>query len=177
MKKSLILLFAILFAANANAQKNIPQDIDPLPHKVENLEIRDLRNQPTHMPYWGDKNMLIFYVDPDKHRQNHEFTVEMEENKRAAGPNIEGFGIINLKDTVFPNGIVRALARKRTEKNHAIIITDTDCSVAKQWGLGDCNNMFIIMIVTKEGELVYCKKGELTKEEQEEFYQIVDKYR
>ena len=77
MKKSLILLFAILFAANANAQKNIPQDIDPLPHKVENLEIRDLRNQPTHMPYWGDKNMLIFYVDPDKHRQNHEFTVEM----------------------------------------------------------------------------------------------------
>ena len=33
------------------------------------------------------------------------------------------------------------------------------------------------MIVTKEGELVYCKKGELTKEEQEEFYEIVDKYR
>ena len=176
MKKLVISLFAVLFALSVNAQ-TYDQDIKPLPRKVEPLELRDLRNQPTKMPYWGDKNMLIFYVDPDKYRQNHDFTVEMEETKRAAGPNIEGFGIINLKNTVFPNSIVRALARKRTEKNNAIIITDIDCSIAKEWGLGDCNNHFVLMIVTKDGELVYCKKGELTKEEQQEFYSIVDKYR
>ena len=84
-----------------------------------------------------------------------------------------------LRTFCWVGDIVRGITAlaERTEKNHAIIITDTDCSVAKEWGLGDCNNMFIIMIVTKEGELVYCKKGELTKEEQEEFYQIVDKYR
>ena len=174
MKKSIILLCALLFSFVANAQYI---DMQPLPHKVENLELRDLRNKPAKLPYYGEKNALIFYVDPDKHRQNHEFTVEIEENKRAAGPNIEGFGIINLKNTIFPNSIVRALARKRTEKNHATIITDPDCIVAKEWGLGDCNNYFIIMIVTKEGELVYCKKGELTKEDQEEFYKVVDKYR
>ena len=174
MKKSIILLCALLFSFVANAQDI---DMQPLPHKVENLELRDLRNKPTKLPYYGEKNALIFYVDPDKHRQNHEFTVEIEENHRAAGPNIEGFGIINLKNTIFPNSIVRALARKRTEKNHATIITDPDCIVAKEWGLGDCNNYFIIMIVTKEGELVYCKKGELTKEDQEEFYKVVDKYR
>lgn len=174
MKKSIILLCALLFSFVANAQEI---DMQPLPHKVKNLELRDLRNKPTKLPYYGEKNALIFYVDPDKHRQNHEFTVEIEENKRAAGPNIEGFGIINLKNTIFPNSIVRAIARKRTEKNHATIITDPDCIVAKEWGLGDCNNYFIIMIVTKEGELVYCKKGELTKEDQEEFYKVVDKYR
>ena len=174
MKKSIILLCTLLFSFVANAQDI---DMQPLPHKVENLELRDLRNKPTMLPYYGEKNALIFYVDPDKHRQNHEFTVEIEENKRAAGPNIEGFGIINLKNTIFPNSIVRALARKRTEKNHATIITDPDCIVAKEWGLGDCNNYFIIMIVTKEGELVYCKKGELSKEDQEEFYKVVDKYR
>lgn len=176
MKKSIILLCALLFAVVANAQET-NTDMKPLPHKVENLELRDLRNKPTMLPYYGEKNALIFYVDPDKHRQNHEFIVEMEENKRAAGPNIEGFGIINLKNTIFPNSIVRALARKRTEKNHATIISDPDCIVAKEWGLGDCNNYFIIMIVTKEGELVYCKKGEFSKEEQDEFYRIVDKYR
>lgn len=174
MKKSIILLCALLFSFVANAQDI---DMQPLPHKVDNLELRDLRNKPTMLPYYGEKNALIFYVDPDKHRQNHEFTVEIEENKRAAGPNIEGFGIINLKNTIFPNSIVRTIARKRTEKNHATIITDPDCIVAKEWGLGDCNNYFIIMIVTKEGELVYCKKGELTKEDQEEFYKVVDKYR
>lgn len=174
MKKSIILLSALLFSFVANAQEI---DMQPLPHKVENLELRDLRNKPTTLPYYGEKNTLIFYVDPDKHRQNHEFIVEMEENKRAAGPNIEGFGIINLKNTIFPNSIVRALARKRTEKNHATIISDPDCIVAKEWGLGDCNNYFIIMILTKEGELVYCKKGEFSKADQDEFYRIVDKYR
>lgn len=174
MKKSIILLCALLFSFVANAQEI---DMQPLPHKVENLELRDLRNKPTTLPYYGEKNTLIFYVDPDKHRQNHEFIVEMEENKRAAGPNIEGFGIINLKNTIFPNSIVRALARKRTEKNHATIISDPDCIVAKEWGLGDCNNYFIIMILTKEGELVYCKKGEFSKADQDEFYRIVDKYR
>ena len=174
MKKSIILLCALLFTFVANAQDI---DMQPLPHKVENLELRDLRNKPTKLPYYGEKNALIFYVDPDKHRQNHEFTVEIEENKRAAGPNIEGFGIINLKNTIFPNSIVRALARKRTEKNHATIITDPDCIVAKEWGLGDCNNYFIIMIVTKEGELVYYHKGEFSDEDKDYFYKFVDKYR
>lgn len=174
MKKSIILLCALLFSFVANAQEI---DMQSLPHKVENLELRDLRNKPTKLPYYGEKNALIFYVDPDKHRQNHEFTVEIEENKRAAGPNIEGFGIINLKNTIFPNSIVRAIARKRTEKNHATIITDPDCIVAKEWGLGDCNNYFIIMIVTKEGELVYCHKGEFSEKEKEDFYKFVDKYR
>lgn len=176
MKKYIVTLFILMFAISVNAQDK-EQVTEPLPHMVENLELRDLRNKPTHMPYWGDKNMLIFYVDPDKHRQNHDFIMELEENKLAAGPNIEGFGIINLKDTVFPNSIVRALARKRTEKNKAIIITDTDCNVAKEWGLGDCNNMFVLMIVTKDGELVYCKKGEFSKADQEEFLRIVNKYR
>ncbi len=178
MKKSIISLFALLFAISANAQKAEPQDVmQPLPHKVENLELRDLRNNPVKLPYWGEKNVLIFYVDPDKHQQNHEFTVEMEENHLATGDNIEGFGILNLKNTIFPNGIVRTIARKRTEKNNATIVADPDCIVAKEWGLGDCNNVFVLMIVTKEGELVYCKKGELSKEEQKEFYEVVNKYR
>ena len=174
MKKSIILLCALLFSFVANAQEI---DMQPLPHKVENLELRDLRNKPTMLPYYGEKNALIFYVDPDKHRQNHEFTVEIEENKRAAGPNIEGFGIINLKNTIFPNSIVRAIARKRTEKNHATIITDPDCIVAKEWGLGDCNNKFVLMVVSKEGELVYCAKDDLDAAGIEAFYQLIDKYR
>ncbi len=178
MKKCIISLLALVFTVSVNAQDiDRNADIEPLPHKVDNLELIDLHKNPTMLPYYGEKNALIFYVDPDKYNQNHEFTVEMEENHRAAGENIEGYGIINLKDTIFPNGIVRSLARRRTAKNGATIITDPDRIIAKEWGLGDCNNVFIIMIVTKEGELVYCKKGELTKEEQEEFYRVVDKYR
>lgn len=181
MKKTFITLLAIVSAFVAQAQNDLKnQPMQPLPHQVEDLELIDLFGKPTStLPMWGEKNLLIFYVDPDKHRQNHEFTVEMEENKRAAGDNIYGFGIVNLKDSWYPvpDSVVRALCRKRTEKNGATIITDPDRTVAKKWGLGDCNNYFIMMIVTKEGELVYCHKGEYTEAEKEEFYRIVDKYR
>ena len=57
------------------------------------------------------------------------------------------------------------------------VITDPDRTLAQKWGLGDCNNQFVLMIVSKEGELVYMKKGELSKADQEEFYEVVKKYR
>ena len=181
MKKTIITLLSIVFALVAQAQNDLKnQPMQPLPHKVNDLGLIDLYGKPTStLPMWGEKNLLIFYVDPDKHRQNHEFTVEMEENKRAAGDNIYGFGIVNLKDSWYPvpDSVIRALCRKRTEKNKAVIITDPDRTVTKEWGLGDCNNYFMIMIVTKEGELVYCHKGEYTEAEKEEFYRIVNQYR
>lgn len=182
MNKSLITLIISLFIGiNAYAQEKETKPLEqPLPHKVDDLELIDLWGKPTtSLPMWGKKNLLIFYVDPDKARQNHEFTVEMEENHRAAGDNIYGFGIVNMKDSWYPvpDNMIRAICRKRTEKNGATIITDPQHIVAKKWGLGDCNNYFIIMIVTKEGELVYCHKGQYTEEEKEEFYKFVDKYR
>ena len=176
MEKRIFALLVLLFACSAAcAQDQKPLEV-PLPHKVENVEIVDLYNKATKLPMWGKKHLLIFYVDPDRHRQNHEFTVELEENHRAEGEDIYGFGIVNLKDTWLPNDIIRGLARKRTEKNKATIITDEDRSIAKKWGLGDCNNVFIIMFVTKEGELVYCKKGQYTEEDKAEFYEFIKKY-
>ena len=164
-------------SADAQKRKRIYDDVEPIPHKVENLNLVDLNNEPCTLPYYGEKNLLIFYVDPDKHKQNDKFIRDMEESGRAAGDNIVGFGIIDLKNTLFPNSIVRALARWRTEKNKATIITDPRCIVAEKWGLGDCNNKFTMMLVSKEGELVFFRKGEFSEEDQAAFYEIVDNYR
>ena len=135
------LLFALIFALatlSASAQDLKTKDVvEALPHKVENLQLKDLRNKPTTLPYYGEKHLLIFYVDPDKHKQNDNFACEIEENKYCESDNIVGFGILNLKDTVFPNSIVKMIARKRTEKNNATIIADTDNTVEQQWGLGE----------------------------------------
>jgi predicted transcriptional regulator len=181
MRKYLLaLVMSVAFSIMATAQdKQTAPLAEPLPHKVADLDLIDLYGNPSALPMWGKKNLLIFYVDPDKARQNHEFTVEMEENKRAAGDNIYGFGIVNMKDSWYPvpDNVIRAICRKRTEKNSATIITDPKRIVAEKWGLGDCNNYFVMMIVTKEGELVYCHKGEFSETEKQEFYKIVDKYR
>lgn len=168
---------AFVCTSVAAQDKNSKPLAESLPHKVENVELLSLDNETAKFPHWGEKHLLIFYVDPDKHSQNHEFTVEIEENHAAAGENIYGIGILNLKDTWLPNSVVRTIARKRTEKNGATILADTERALAKKWGLGDCNNQFVLMLVSKDGELVFCKKGELSEADKADFYEMVKKYR
>ena len=170
----LVLSVALLAGVAVKAQELT------LPHKVENVTINDINGNASQLPQYGEKNLLIFYVDPDSYLKggaNKKLSDELEENGRAAGGAIRGFGVMNFADTKLPKNLCRSMARKRAAKNGATILDDDQQLLKKEWGLGDCNNYFIIMIVTKEGELVYCKKGELTKEDQEEFYKVVDKYR
>lgn len=169
MKRVVFTLLGLMMALAVTAQENNS--------KLPNVELKDLKKQPTMLPWWGEKHLLIFYVDPDRHKQNEDFTVEIEENHAAEGENIEGFGVLNLKDTMLPSGIVRTMARKRTEKNGATVLADTDRTLAKAWGLGDCNNQFVLMLVSKDGEMLFLRKGELTEEDKAEFYRVVKLYR
>lgn len=169
--KALLIALVAIFALSTTA------DAQSLPRRVRNMEVQDLDGNKARLPWWGEKNLLIFYVDPEVPKQNHEFVSWIEENKRLAGPNIEGFGIVNLKDAAYPNSLVRKIADARTAKNGATIVCDPDHWVSSAWRLGDCNNMFCILLVTKEGELVYVSKGEMSKEEQQRFLEIADKYR
>ncbi len=169
MKRVVFTLLGLMMALAVTAQENNS--------KLPNVELMDLKKQPTMLPWWGEKHLLIFYVDPDRHKQNEDFTVEIEENHAAQGENIEGFGVLNLKDTMLPSGIVRTMARKRTEKNGATVLADTDRTLAKAWGLGDCNNQFVLMLVSKDGEMLFLRKGELTEEDKAEFYRVVKLYR
>lgn len=169
--KALLMALVAIFALSTTA------DAQSLPRRIRNMEVQDLDGNKARLPWWGEKNLLIFYVDPEVPKQNHEFVSWIEENKRLAGPNIEGFGIVNLKDAAYPNSLVRKIADARTAKNGATIVCDPDHWVSSAWRLGDCNNMFCILLVTKEGELVYVSKGEMSEEEQQRFLEIADKYR
>lgn len=149
-----------------------------LPRKVSNVEVLDLEGKPVTLPYWGEKNLMIFYVDPDHHKQNEDFTVELEKNHHAESDNIHGFGVMNLKDApMVPNGMARNMAKKRTAKNGALVLADQDRILSKAWELGDCNNQFVLMIVSKEGELVFLRKGELSDADKEAFYETIEKYK
>lgn len=165
----LIVAATMMFTLTAEAQS--------LPRKVRNVELQDLDTKKARLPWWGEKNLLIFYVDPEVPKQNHDFITYIEETGRVQGPNIEGFGIVNLKDAAYPNSLVRKIAEARTAKNKATILCDPDHWISSAWRLGDCNNCFVIIIVTKEGELVYAHKGEMDEAEQQRFIEVADKYR
>ena len=170
LRTLLILAFALVgFALSAEAQA--------LPRKVRNVEVQDLDAKKARLPWWGEKNLLIFYVDPEVPKQNHEFITSIEETGRVQGPNIEGFGIVNLKDAIYPNDVVRKIADARTAKNGATILCDPDHYISSAWRLGDCNNMFVIMLVNKAGELVYVHKGEMNEAEQQKFIEAAEKLR
>ncbi len=71
--------------------------------KVENVNILNLDGEDAVIPWWGDTNLMIFYIDPDKATQNKDFCDELERSKRAESPNIKGLGVINLKDAQVIN--------------------------------------------------------------------------
>ena len=174
MKKLTLLLtlIAAFFAVSAEAQT--------LPRKVKNVTIKDLYGNPATLPYYGKKNLLIFYVDPDAYlalNKNNKFAEELEENARAAGPEIYGFGILNFPDTWLPKNFLRKICRKRVEKNGATIIEDPDNTFKNAWKLGDCDKKFMLLIVTKEGNLEYILRDEVDQEGKDLFYSIIDKYR
>ncbi|MBE6202413.1 MAG: hypothetical protein E7135_01990 [Rikenellaceae bacterium] len=168
-------LKALLLVAVATLLITVDADAQRLPRPVRNVELQTLDGAKARLPWWGEKNLMIFYVDPDVPKQNHDFITHIENTSRLAGPEIEGFGIINLKDTGFPSNVVRQIADARTAKNGATIICDPDHWLSSAWRLGDCNNCFVIMLVNKEGQLVYIHKGEMSKEEQIKFIEAGDK--
>lgn len=63
--------------------------------KVGPVKICDPSNEPVELPYLGKKNLLIFYVDPDKANQNKEFRENLEKNQ-IESDNIYSFGVVNL---------------------------------------------------------------------------------
>lgn len=169
MKKLITMLLALAAILPLTAQEVNKQ--------LENVTLRDLNDEPTQIPYFGEKNLLIFYMDPDRHKQNEDFTYEVERTDRASGENLFGMGILNLKDTMLPNGIIRSMTRKRTEKMNATVLTDKDRTLQEAWGLGDCNNKFVLLLISKEGKLVFIRKGELSEKDKEEFFATVADYR
>lgn len=103
----------------------LPVTAQQLPYKVSNVEVLDLSENPVKLPYFGKKHLMIFYVDPDRHSQNHDFTVELENTHRASSDEIYGFGVLNLKDApMIPNGMARSMAknaRRRTTQSSSQI--------------------------------------------------------
>lgn len=162
-----ILTIALLYPKIADAQ-------DPI-RKVENITILNLKGDEAQIPYWGEKNLLIFYVDPDRAGQNQKFTDELESSKRAEGENLVGMGVMNLKDApLIPNKLARTMAEKRTEKNKAVVLSDEGRILSTEWELGDCNNKFVTLLINREGEIVYIKKGEFTEDDKIEFLTLID---
>jgi hypothetical protein len=148
-----------------------------LPVRVANVTLTDLDKHPAQFADYGKRHLMIFYVDPDAHRQNRQFQADIEADADLQSPNIQAYAVLNLKDTALPNGIVRSMADKRTAGKPSINLADPGHILRDAWALGDCNGKFCLLFVTREGRLVYFRAGEFTEQDKADFYATVDRYK
>ncbi|AZQ65078.1 hypothetical protein EI427_22955 [Flammeovirga pectinis] len=143
---------------------------------ISAIEVRDLKNKPVMTPFIGEKVVMIFYADPDTPKAN-EYFVEKVKQWKFPTDTFLAYGVVNLKDTFYPNSFVRFLIRsirKRSKREAgATILTDPEGTVQKEWNTGDSNNTIGILVVDTTGEVLFWKAGELTKEETEEVINIL----
>ena len=68
MNRSFILYLAVMLLASLNSWGQVGE-------KVSSVNITNAENQTVGIPYLGEKNLLIFYADPGRPRQNKTFRV------------------------------------------------------------------------------------------------------
>lgn len=173
MKKVLLCSVFLILAFGAFAQKNSAN----VGKKVGPVEIRDASDKPMMLPKLGEKNLLIFYTDPDHAGQNTEFREYLEKHQINSS-NIFAFGVVNLKDApLVPNSVARSMIRKKAEETKSNIYTDPDHLLRDAWNLGDCNNKFMIIFVNKNKVIEFCRWGDFNEADKKAFWEVINKYK
>lgn len=141
--------------------------------RLPNVQIRDAHNKVISVPYLGTHPLLIFYPDPD--HPKCKFTDYLEDHPIPA-KRLKAYGIVNMKDAPwYPNSLIRTAIRSKMKKTSQPIYTDPNRALARGWGLGDCNNKFVIIIVDEHGRLMWMHKGEPGDSARKAFWHIINR--
>jgi uncharacterized protein len=121
---------------------------------VSNVTIRDAKDKPASIPDLGAKVLTIVYGDSDAADFSDPISDALKAKNFPESKN-RGIGIANLQDSPAPNWIIRKIVQSKIEKYKATILTDVDLTFAKEWGLGDCNNKSVFIVVGKDQKVKY----------------------
>jgi predicted transcriptional regulator len=133
---------------------------------MTSLMITDANNDPKAIPFVGEKVLLIQYTDPDVKDINDKLS-DAVKAKKFDEKLYKGIGIANCKDTWIPNAGIRMKARQK-EKQYAgsVIMLDEKHTVSSALGLGECDEMGVVIIVGKDKTIKYLKKIKTAEESQ-----------
>lgn len=126
--------------------------------ELSNVQIRDAEDKPAWIPDFGKKLISVFYNDADEADMNDPLADAIKA-RNFEETKYKGIGIGNLKDSKFPNFIIRKIIKGKIEKYKTTILTDPDLTLARAWDLGDCNNTSVFLLIGKDGRVKYLKKG------------------
>ena len=157
------------------------------PYRVINPTIATLTNDLSDLPDYGSRHMFLFYVDPESYvieSANRDLEKELKADGKLGlegktySPDIQGYAVLNLADTKLPSGLIRTVVRMVLGKNvPSLNYADNDHSLRNAWKLPDVNNKFVLMFITKDGDLVFYRESPMTPEDKELMYSTIQRYR
>jgi len=140
---------------------------------VNNVTIKDAEDNPKKIPDFGKKVLFIIYADTQTADDNDPVAEAVRELKLDK-TKYTGLGIANMKDSWVPDGIIRMVIRKKIEQFKRTILADDDHVVAKAWGLGDCDDKSVVLVIGVDKRLKYIKKGKVRGAEIQKVIDVIE---
>jgi predicted transcriptional regulator len=141
--------------------------------KLENVTLKDAEKKDTTLPGFGEKVISVTYADMQTADDNDPVADAIKANKYDE-VKYKGFGVANLKDSWAPNAIIRVVIKKKMKKYDTVILTDEDHFIPKAWGLGDCNDVSVFMVIGKDQQVKFIKKGKVAGKEIDQVIRIIE---
>lgn len=163
MKKLLFtLLMAALILPIAAAQGQLE-----IGRKAPEWSFTDASKKSFTMDSWPGKVLQINYVDPDEEKLNDAFNDAINKavdvDKIIDKNYFKGFGIVDLKSTKLPDGLVRMIAGRNAKKYDTTILFDYKGLLHETWGMP--MDSYTIVIVDKNRIVRGIYKGKIADSE------------
>ena len=124
--------------------------------ELSNPQIRDAEDNPATIPDFGTHVIGLTYSNTAAADLGDPLNdaIKAKNYDKAA---YRGLGVANMKDSAAPNFIIRSIIKGKIEKYKSTILTDVDLTLPKTWGLGDCNDKSVFVLIGKDKKVKYLK--------------------
>ncbi len=130
--------------------------------ELSNPQIRDANDNPATIPNFGTHVIALTYADSSASDLGDPLNDAMKAKKYDKNV-YQGLGVANMKDSAVPNWVIRKLVRNKIEKYKSTILTDADHTLAKAWGLGNCKDKSVFILIGKDKKVKYIRYTDKTK--------------
>lgn len=128
-------------------------------------------------PLYKGKVVVIFYADPGSKDLNNDLQNALKsarEGGKIDRKNYEGLGVVNLKDSMVPNWMLKSIIKSKQEETKAVILMDPDYTVLNLWGLTKKTSNIILL--DKKRICRYLNKGKVPPADVSKVVGLVQEY-
>jgi predicted transcriptional regulator len=128
-------------------------------------------------PQYKGKVVVVFYGDPGSKDLNNELQNALKAAREAGQidkKNYEGLGVVNVKDSIVPNFVLRSIIKSKQEETKAVILIDPDYTVLNLWGLTKKTSNIIML--DKQRVCRYLYKGKVPAADIAKVISLIQEY-